>query len=131
MIDYDVTVTAQVANLPEPSVAEQRIVASPADTPVTFPSASTVATAGSLEDHARTGLVGLAGVVEAVSVLVPSTATSISSSFRVIAVIRVGGVVSYTAEYHPLYVVLSVSFVTLAWIESSARGDAEMVIVEV
>ena len=63
-----VTVTVQVADLPEPSAAVAVIVAAPALTAVTVPSAATVATEASEDAHFKALLAAFSGVTVAVSV---------------------------------------------------------------
>ena len=70
-----VTVTLQVADLPEPSVAVAVIVAAPALTAVTVPSGATVATEVSEDAQFKALLAAFPGVTVAVKVVVLPTSS--------------------------------------------------------
>ena len=79
-----VTVTLQVADLPEPSVAVAVIVAVPTLTAVTVPSGATVATSSSEDAHFKALLAAFSGATVAVSVSLFPTEIEVSALLSVI-----------------------------------------------
>ena len=79
-----VTVTLQVADLPEPSIAVAVIVAVPTLTAVTVPSGATVATSSSEDAQVKALLAAFSGATVAVSVWLFPTEIEVLVLFSVI-----------------------------------------------